>query len=217
MERPFAIFDMDGTLVDSMPCWSRLTDEYLESLQLPPEDLIELKARSARMSLRESAALFQAALNLDKTPEEIELEMGDLMDRHYQNDIPLREGVQEYLEKLSEEGVAMCVLTLTPAPLARACLKRLGIDHYFAFILTSDDVGVGKDKPDIFLQAAWEFGVYPPDVAVYEDSYYAAKAAREAGCFVIGIYEQTSAGNWPRMQRICDETIESWMEAVELH
>lgn len=215
MVRPFAIFDMDGTLVDSMPYWSRLTEEYLETLQLPEADAMELREIVARMSLRESAELFQDALNLEKTPEEIELEMGDLMDHHYQNDIPLRDGVQDYLEKLRAEDVAMCVATLTPAPLAKQCLERLGIAEYFSFILSSDDVGAGKDRPDIFLQAAWEFGVYPPDIAVYEDSHYAARAAREAGCFVVGIYEETHAEQWPRMERICDVVIGSWQEAVE--
>lgn len=215
MVRPFAIFDMDGTLVDSMPYWSRLTEEYLDTLHLPEADILELRERAAQMSLRESAELFQDVLGLEKTPEEIQLEMGDLMDHHYQNDIPLRDGVRDYLEKLRDEGVSMCVATLTPAPLARLCLERLGIADFFAFVLSSDDVGAGKDRPDIFLQAAWEFGVYPPDVAVYEDSHYAARAAREAGCVVVGIYEATHAEQWPAMEQICSITIGGWEEAVE--
>ncbi len=215
MVRPFAIFDMDGTLVDSMPYWSRLTEEYLGTLPLSEDEILNLRESVAMMSLREAAALFRDILGLEKTPEELELEMGDLMDHHYQNDIPLREGVKDYLEKLREEGVMMCVATLTPAPLARLCLERLGIADYFAFILSSDDVGAGKDRPDIFLQAAWEFGAYPPDMAVYEDSHYAARAAREAGCFVVGIYEETHAEQWSRMEQICDVVIESWHDAVE--
>jgi len=215
MVRPFAIFDMDGTLVDSMPYWSRLTEEYLESLQLPEANLLDLREHVAMMGLQESAEFFQMELGLEKTPEEIELEMGDLMDHHYQTDIPLRDGIRDYLEKLRDEGVSMCVVTLTPAPLAKMCLERLGIAEYFSFILSSDDVGVSTDRPEIFLQAAWEFGVYPPDVVVYDDAHYAARAAKEAGCFVVGIYEQTHAEQWPRMEQICDAVIESWQEAIE--
>lgn len=206
---------MDGTLIDSMPYWSSLTEEYLDSLQLPEADALDLREQVAMMSLRESAEFFRDALELEKTPEEIELEMGDLMDLHYQNDIPLREGIRDYLEKLQDEAVTMCVVTLTPAPLAQMCLERLGIAEFFSFILSSDDVGVGKERPDIFLQAAWELGVYPPNVAVYEDSHYAARAAKEAGCFVVGIFEQTHAEQWPRMEQICDVTIEHWQDAVE--
>ena len=216
MDRRFAIFDMDGTLVDSMPFWSRLTEEYLETMQLPPEVLLDLREQVAGMSMQESAALFRAVLALDKSTEMIQLEMGDLMDHHYQNDIPLRPGIQEFLDKLRDEGVAMCVATLTPAPLAQACLERLGIAEYFAFILTSDDVGAGKDQPDIFLQAAWEFGVYPPDTVVFEDATYAARAAKEAGCVVVGIFEETHAEQWITMRRICDLTVYDWYEAVEL-
>lgn len=207
---------MDGTLVDSMPFWERLTEEYLESLQLPPEEHLDLKDAVERMSMRESAEFFQQALELEKTPEEIVLEMGDLMDRHYQEDIALRPGVQDFLEGMRREGIPMCVLTLTPTPLAHACLERLGVAEYFAFILSSDDVGLGKEQPEIFAQAAWEFGVYPMEAIVFEDSHYAARAAKEAGCTVVGIFEQTHEENWPLMQRICDVTVMDWHEAMNL-
>ena len=216
MEASFAIFDMDGTLIDSMPYWDRLTAEYLESLHLPPEEHLDLKDAVETMSMVESAEYFQQALDLDKTPEEIVLEMGDLMDKHYQEDIQLRAGVKDFLEGMRAEGVPMCVLTLTPAPLAYACLDRLGVAEYFAFILCSDDVGLGKDKPEIFAQTAWEFGVYPMETIVFEDSHYAARAAKQAGCTVVGIFEQTHEEHWPMMQRICDETVMDWEEAMDL-
>ena len=216
MDFSFAIFDMDGTIVDSMPFWDRLTGEYLESLQLPPEEHLDLKDAVERLSMREAAELFQQALDLDKTPEEIVLEMGDLMDKHYQEDIQLRAGVKDFLEGMRAEGVPMCVLTLTPAPLAYACLDRLGVAEYFAFILCSDDVGIGKERPEIFAQTAWEFGVYPMETIVFEDSHYAARAAKQAGCTVVGIYEPTHAEQWPKMKRICDITIHNWEEAMNL-
>ena len=216
MEASFAIFDMDGTLIDSMPYWDRLTAEYLESLHLSPEEHLDLKDAVETMSMVESAEYFQQALDLDKTPEEIVLEMGDLMDRHYQEDIQLRPGVQDFLEGMRAEGIPMCVLTLTPAPLAYACLDRLGVAEYFAFILCSDDVGIGKERPEIFAQTAWEFGVYPMETIVFEDSHYAARAAKQAGCTVVGIFEQTHEEHWPMMQRICDETVMDWEEAMDL-
>ena len=216
MDFSFAIFDMDGTIVDSMPFWDRLTEEYLETLHVTPEDHLDLKDAVAHMSMREAAELFQQAMELDKTPEDIVLEMGDLMDRHYQEDIQLRPGVKEFLEGMRAEGIPMCVLTLTPAPLAYACLDRLGVAEYFAFILCSDDVGLGKDKPEVFAQAAWEFGVYPMETIVFEDSHYAARAAKQAGCTVVGIFEQTHAEQWPQMVRICDEAVMDWEEAFDL-
>ena len=189
---------------------------YLETLDVTPEEHLDLKDAVAQMSMREAAEHFQQALELDKTPEEIVLEMGDLMDRHYQEDIQLRPGVKEFLEGMRDEHIPMCVLTLTPAPLAYACLERLGVADYFAFILCSDDVGIGKDKPEIFAQAAWEFGVYPMETIVFEDSHYAARAAKQAGCTVVGIFEQTHEEQWAMMQRFCDETVMDWHEALNL-
>ena len=203
MDFSFAIFDMDGTIVDSMPFWDRLTEEYLETLHVTPEDHLDLKEAVAHMSMREAAELFQRAMELDKTPEDIV-------------HIQLRPGVQGFLEGMRAEGIPMCVLTLTPAPLAYACLDRLGVAEYFAFILCSDDVGLGKNKPEIFAQAAWEFGVYPMETIVFEDSHYAARAAKQAGCTVVGIFEQTHAEQWPQMMRICDEVVMDWDEAMNL-
>ena len=216
MDFSFAIFDMDGTIVDSMPFWDRLTEEYLETLDVTPEEHLDLKDAVAQMSMREAAELFQQAMDLDKTPEEIVLEMGDLMDKHYQEDIQLRPGVKEFLEGMRSERIPMCVLTLRPAPLAYACLERLGVADYFEFIVCSDDVGIGKERPEIFAQTAFEFGVYPMETIVFEDSHYAARAAKEAGCTVVGIYEPTHAEQWPKMKRICDITIHNWEEAMEL-
>lgn len=216
MNTQYVVFDMDGTLVDSMPYWHRLTDEYLELLNLTEDVLLDLKEQSETMSLSESAELFQMALGLNQPPEQIALDMGDLMDRHYQEDIPLRDGVHKFLEALWMDDVAMCVATLTPAPLARMCLERLGIADYFSFILCPDEIGVGKDQPEFFLRAAWEFGAHPAELTVFEDSHYAARAAKQAGCRVIGIYEKTNDEKWPQMQKICDATIYRWEEALRL-
>lgn len=212
----YAVFDMDGTLVDSMPFWHRLTDEYLELLHLPEELLQDLKEQSETMSLSESARLFHSVLGLEQPPEQIADDFYRLMDFHYQTDVPLRPGVEAFLETLWMEGVAMGVATLTPAPLARACLERLGIADYFAFILCPEDVGTGKNMPEFFLRAAWEFGVHPADLTVFEDAHYAARAAKEAGCQVIGLYEKTGESKWPIMQQICDVTVRDWQEALAL-
>ena len=216
MNTRYVVFDMDGTLVDSMPYWQRLTDEYLGMLNLPKEVLLDLKEQAETMSLSESAELFQMELGLERSPEQIALDMGDLMDQHYQSDIPLRDGVPEFLEALWLDGVTMCVATLTPAPLAHLCLERLGVADYFSFIICTDDVGVGKDQPEFFLHAAWEFGVHPAELTVFEDAHYAARAAKQAGCRVIGIYEPTNEGRWPQMQEICDATIYRWEDALPL-
>ena len=215
MDREFAIFDMDGTLIDSMPYWARLTEDYLKRKQVPGELRASLLRKSRRLSTPDTAAVIQRELGLRQTPMQIQLEMGDLIDEHYQRDIPLKPHVERYLQRLREMNVAMCVATLTPVPLARICLERLGIADYFAFLRCCDEVGVGKERPDVFLQCAWDFGVRPYEIAVYEDSYQAAMTARRAGFYTIGVYDDSNARHWEQMLYRCDETIHDWAEAAE--
>lgn len=84
--------------------------------------------------------------------------------------------------------------TATPEPLARLCLERLGVADQFAFLLSCDAVGSGKDRPDVFLEAARRLGSAPADTAAFEDAIYAARTAKQAGFYTVGIYDETSAG-----------------------
>ena len=103
MDKQFAIFDMDGTLIDSMVFWKNLATEYLtcKGVREIPEDILE---RIKPMTMSESAALFQTAFGLTG---DIESEMNAMMDDHYRKDIPLKPGVREYLQKLHARGVRM--------------------------------------------------------------------------------------------------------------
>lgn len=215
MEKQFAIFDMDGTLIDSMPFWDRLLGEYLERLKVSEEQRDYLLYRTRRMSLSESAAVLQRELRLDRSRMMIEMELGDLMDSHYLRDIPLKPGIESYLRRLREADVRMCIATLTPTPLAKLCLERLGISKYFEFLISCEEMGVGKEVPDIFLQCALQLGAAPYDTAVYEDSYRAARTARNAGFYTVGVYDESSARRWEDLCLICDETIQDWKEAAE--
>ena len=215
MDKQYAIFDMDGTLIDSMPFWDRLLKEYLDQLRISEEDREYLLHRTRRMSLSEAAAAVQRELRLDRSTQQMENEMGDLMDAHYMTDIPLKPGIVSYLKRLREMRVRLCVATLTPTSLAKLCLERLDIAQYFDFLISCEDMGVSKEQPDIFLQCALELGANPHDTAVYEDSYRAIRAARRAGFYTVGVYDRSSAHHWEELCLICDETIQDWNEAAE--
>ncbi len=215
MDKQFAIFDMDGTLIDSMPYWGRLLGEYLDRLHVPADQRDFLLYRTRRMSMADSAAVLQQELRLDRSRMMIEMELGDLMDSHYLRDIPLKPGIESYLQRLREADVHLCIATLTPTPLAKLCLERLGISKYFDFLISCEEMGVGKEVPDIFLQCALQMGSTPYDTAVYEDSYRAIRTARRAGFYTVGVYDQSGARHWEEMCLTCDETIQDWHEAAE--
>ena len=210
MDKNFAIFDMDGTLIDSMVFWKNLASEYLTAKGVTriPEDIPE---RIKPMTMSESAALFQQEFGLSGDPE---AEMNAMMDAHYRNDIPLKPGVREYLQMLRSRGVRMCVASATAEHLMEACLKRLGVRDCFAFLLSCETVGAGKRSPLVYQESAKRLHAAPEDVAVYEDALYALQTAKAAGYYVVGVYDDSAAKNWQTIEGIADEVILNWEETV---
>ena len=210
MDKRFAIFDMDGTLIDSMAFWKNLATEYLNAkcvAKIPADILEQIKP----MTMSESAALFKQEFGLTGDPE---AEMNAMMDAHYRNDIPLKPGVREYLENLHCQGVRMCVASATAEQLMEACLTRLGVRDYFEFLLSCETVGAGKRCPLVYHESARRLGTAPGEIAVYEDALYAVQTAKAAGFHVVGVYDDSAAGSWQAIEQESDEVILNWEEAV---
>ena len=215
MDKRFAIFDMDGTLVDSMVYWQRLGWEYLASRGVTG-GVDEVLERIKAMTMAESSALFIETFGLPGTPETVEAEMNAVMDGHYRSDIPLKPGAAHYLAALKARGTKMCVATATPEPLARACLKRLGVLEDFAFLLSCDEVAAGKDRPDVFFEAARRLGSAPAETAAFEDALFAARTAKDAGFYTVGVYDASGDGHWNELTALSDETVRDWGAAAEM-
>ena len=214
MDKRFAIFDMDGTLVDSMVYWKHLASEFLESKgvrEISPSVLERIKP----MTMTESAALFIQEYNLTGTAERVAAEMNAMMDEHYRKDVPLKTGVQAYLEALHRRGVAMCVASATAEDLMEACLTRLGVAHYFSFLLSCETVGAGKNRPDVYWESAKRLGAKPVEIAVYEDALYAAETAKRAGFYTIAVRDDSNQPHWESLTALTDEVILDWQWAAQ--
>ena len=193
-----------------MVYWKNLASEYLHGKGI--ESIApELMERIKPMTMSESAELFRREFGLTGDPES---EMNAMMNRHYETDIPLKPGVRGYLQKLESRGVRMCVASTTAGPLMEACLSRLGVRDKFAFLLSCEAVGAGKESPLVYHASAGRLGAEPGDIAVYEDALYAVRTAKNAGFHVIGVYEAGAAENWESVVRMADETILNWEDAV---
>ena len=212
MDKRFCIFDMDGTLVDSMHYWKGLGRDYLESLGIHPDERLLWMVKA--MTMLEGAAYFMDTFHIPGPPQRIVDEMEAMMEEHYRRDVPLKPGVKAYLERLRGRGCRLCVATATAEPLARQCLSRLGVDHLFDFILSCETLGVSKNRPDVFLEAARRLGAAPGETAVFEDALYAARTAREAGFYTVAVPEPSYAGDWPELSALADECILDWRNAV---
>ncbi len=219
MKNTFAIFDMDGTLVDSMGFWNRLTDEFLARRGFPSLSP-ELQEESIALTMEGTAELFVRTYHLPDTPKQIAREINSLMEEHYRTDVPLKPGAAAVLKRLQAAGVKMCIASSTAPELIDLCLRRLGVRDCFQFLLSCEEVGVGKTRPDVYLEAARRLGARPENTVVFEDILVAASTAKRAG-FPLGvIYDSNSADDQERLKDLADcyftrwddESLLSWLE-----
>lgn len=209
-----AIFDLDGTLLDSMPVWERFGERYLLARGISaPADLGDtLKA----MSLPEAAAYFRETFGFAETRERILAEFNELLAREYRERVVLKPHVQPFLHALERSGVKMCVATATDREIAEEALERLGISRYFAFVITCADAGCGKDSPAVYQMALARLGTKLKYTAVFEDALFAARTAKAAGFPVVGVADPSAGVDRMELARVADEIIESFGEwAVE--
>lgn len=211
MEQTFAIFDLDGTIADSIPCWRRLYREYLASRGVcsPPE---EIMLQTFTLTAPEAASLFLRSFHLPGTVEEAVADINRLIEGHYRTDIPLKRGVDVFLSRCRRAGWRMCVASATNPALIDLCLRRLGVRDYFAFLLSCVEVGVGKNRPDVYLEAARRLGGRPDQTIVFEDAAYAAQTAKAAGFRVAGVYDAASPEIQQALRENADWYILRWDE-----
>ena len=186
MLRPYALFDMDGTLLDSMPYWSSLDRDYLTSQGIEMD--AAMLEKTEQMRLLDALAWYHEVYGLGTSPEAMAAECQAIMIRHYEEDIALKPGALAYLEGLRREGVAMALVTASPPPIVEVALARTGIRDFFDVVLSIDDVGASKCEPVIYDVALRRLGgSHPGQAVVYEDATYALRTAHRAGYYTVRV------------------------------
>lgn len=209
-----AIFDMDGTLLDTMRYWRYTSLEYLLAHQLPvrPEDLARMEWTSSRALVKEIAEREGFDMGSWQT---MVGELEEFMNRHYLHDAKRRENVPELLERLRGMGKPMCVATGAPRQYARNGLSRLGILKYFEFVTDCYEFGMDKSQPEYFEEVARRLGTKPERCVVFEDALYAMKSAKTAGCRVVAIEDSTARLQRDEIRAIADRYILNYSELLD--
>lgn len=209
MKKQFAIFDMDGTLVDSMGFWNKLVDEFLARRGLPPFSP-ELQEESIALTAEGTGELIIRTYGLSGTPAQIAGEINGLMEAHYRADVPLKPGAAGFLERMKAAGFQMCIASSTAPALLDICLRRLGVRDYFEFLLSCEEVGVGKTQPDVYLEAARRLGGTPENTVIFEDILVAAQTAKGAGFSLGVIYDVNSDAEQEQLKKLANCYFTRW-------
>ncbi len=184
LNHQYLLFDMDGTLIDSMDEWYGLIAKFLEQHGGLISD--QMRQEILRMRVSEVAQYMHENIMPEQTPSDITRSIYDLMAQHYREDVTIKPGVVEYLTRCRQEGRRLAVVTATARELALPVLKRLQLDSYFDLFLSTRDIGISKTEPDIYVQASRELGAQTnSQAAVFEDAPYALKTAAKAGFYTI--------------------------------
>lgn len=208
-----AIFDMDGTLLDTMPYWRYTTLEFMLHHQLPVSDALltrMYKTSSRRLVMQISD---QNGLNLDR--QAVVAEMEGYMNRHYLYDANLKcPSVPAFLERLRRQGVRMCVATGSPREYARNGLRRLGLLDYFDFVTDNYEGPLTKDRPGYFDALLARLGATRERCWVFEDALYAMESAKASGLRVCAIEDDAQLADREGIRALADVYIRDYAELM---
>ena len=188
-----AIFDLDGTLLDSMGVWDQVDIDFLSKRGIDVPD--DYMTKVAAMQFRQIAEYTIARFSLTDTPEELMDEWDHMARVMYATVVEAKPYAREYLAQLKESGAKLAVATSLPPMLREPAMKHVGIFGYFDEVVSVDDAGdVGKDQPDVYLLAASRLG----------DLLIGMRSAKSVGMKVWAMHDDSSDADWPAICGLAD-------------
>ncbi len=206
------IFDLDGTLLDSLWVWSEVDEVFLSRRGLPI--LPDYAQSIAHLGFADAARYTIDRFGLNETPEQLMQEWYDLARAAYRDRVPLKPHAEEFLRKLCVQGVHISAATSSEPELVLPCLDRLGITGLFQNITTIHEVNCDKSSPDIYLLAAERMGIVPNQCAVFEDILRGIQSAKSAGFYTVAVEEPASALDQIEIEHTADRYIHSFAELL---
>lgn len=202
-----AIFDMDGTLLDSMPAWHNVAYNYLQAMGIQAP--LDLGDTLFPLTSVESARYVKETFALSQSLDEIRKGMMHQMEVYYSTRPTFKEGAEKLLRDMIQAGIPMTVASSTDGYCLEIALQKLGIYDWFRTVRSCVDIGKTKSEPDIFHLCAQDMGTRPEETWVFEDGLYAVRTAKAAGFYTVGLYDETSHADWPALQQEADLSLQS--------
>lgn len=191
-----AIFDMDGTLIDSLMLWDiiweKFGEKFLNKKEFKPAAEDDKAVRT--MTLKDAMHHIHSVYNIGNDGEELLDEANEIMKNFYTYDVELKNGVLDFLEDCYKKGIKMCIASATDINLIKIAAHHCNIEKYFTDILSCAETGKGKDEPDIYLRALDCLGTKIEETCVFEDSLVAIQTAYKLNLKTVGIYDKYNYG-----------------------
>ena len=208
------IFDMDGTLIDSMWVWEEVDVDYVKRYQLvEPEGFYEA---IEGMSFTDVAKYYKKTFpQIRDSVEQIKADWMEMGFRLYRDEVELKSGVKEFLEELKKRGIKIGIATSNDRDMTEMVLEARGILQEFDAICTSDEVKIGKPAPDVYLKAAEDLGVDPKDCLIFEDVSAGLMAGKSAGMKTCAVADKFSEDQIEKKRALADYFIQDYFEVLK--
>lgn len=211
-DKQAVIFDLDGTLIDSMWVWNEVDKEYLNRFGIEVPD--DLHDAIEGMSFSEGARYFKERFGIQEQVETICATWNQMAFQMYVEKVPLKPGAYEFVKKLKADGIRTAIATSNSTHLVQTVLGVYGMAEDFDAIVTDDDVSRGKPDPQIYLEAASRIGIKPKQCLVFEDITMGILAGKRAGMQVCAIRDDFSEYQWEKKKNMADYYIEDYREIL---
>lgn len=219
-----AIFDMDGTLIDSVLFWNiiwkKFGEKYLNDPTFKPSTEVDKAIRT--MTLMGAAEHIHKSCGIGSSGKELFDILNETVKDFYGNEVELKKGVSEFLEYCYSKGIRMCIASATDIKLIKIAVEHCKIGKYFTSIFSCAEIGKGKDQPDIYLKALDYLGTGIDGTYVFEDSHIAINTANKLGMKTVGIYDKYNYEH-EEMKKIATvyiddgETLQKLIQPFELY
>ena len=206
------LFDMDGTLLDSIRVWHEAEELLLHSMKV--ELTKEQRDKVNALTLQEAAVFFHEQFGILESADDVVRKIIDYMLHFYRTAVEANPGAFEFVQALHESGAPLCVLSSSPQSFLQAGLARSGLKRFFDddLIISAEELGLVKRDPRTFEYMCDKLGTAPEDTWLFDDSWYALATAHDMGVRCVGVFSTDSCGTHEELERYCERVVDSFTE-----